>query len=55
MKIRPNAGGIVLVVVGALFLLSNLDLLPRLGPIFRTWWPAILIVLGLNMMMGRDK
>ena len=37
--------GIILVVVGALLLANNFDLLP-LGWL-RQWWPALLIALGL--------
>ena len=37
--------GIILVVVGALLLANNFDLLP-LGWLHQ-WWPALLIALGL--------
>ncbi len=53
MSKKPVVGAIVLIVLGALFLLSNLGLLPRLGPIFAQWWPLILIVVGVAMLLRR--
>ena len=44
---------LVLIVLGALFLLSNLGLLPHLGPLFAKWWPLILIAVGLVLLMRR--
>ena len=53
MHIKPRTGAIILIVVGALFLLSNLGLLPRLGPLFAQWWPLILIAVGVAMLLRR--
>lgn len=49
---RPNiVGAIVLIVIGTVFLLDNLGLADiSLGRLIRTWWPAILIVVGLGML-----
>ncbi|SFK99045.1 LiaI-LiaF-like domain-containing protein [Lysobacter sp. cf310] len=49
---RPNiVGAIVLIVLGTVFLLDNLGLADiSLGRLIRTWWPAILIVVGLGML-----
>lgn len=45
---------VVLIVVGAFFLLSNLGLLPQhLGPLLARWWPLILIVVGVSMLLRR--
>ncbi len=44
---------LVLIVLGALFLLSNLGLLPHLGPLFATWWPLILVAVGLSLLLRR--
>ena len=47
---RGNVGAIVLILVGAFFLLSNLGLLNfSLRELIATWWPLILILLGLGM------
>lgn len=44
---------LVLIALGALFLLSNLGLLPHLGPLFARWWPLILIVVGVSLLFRR--
>ncbi|WP_298827211.1 DUF5668 domain-containing protein [uncultured Piscinibacter sp.] len=44
---------LVLIVLGVLFLLSNLGLLPNLGPIFARWWPLILIAVGASLLLRR--
>ena len=49
MKFSSSIGPIVLIVVGALLLLSNLDLihLGQLKSVLKQWWPALLIVIGI--------
>ena len=50
---RGNIGAIVLIVVGSLFLLSNLGLLDvSIGHLVRTWWPLILILIGLSLLFN---
>ena len=44
---------ILLIVVGAFFLLEKRGLLPDLGPLFHAWWPALLIVAGVVMLVRR--
>ncbi|WP_245213043.1 LiaI-LiaF-like domain-containing protein [Rhizobacter sp. AJA081-3] len=46
---------LVLIILGALFLLSNLGILPRLGPLFARWWPLILIAVGLVLLSRRMR
>jgi hypothetical protein len=53
MSIKPRVGALILIVLGALFLLSNLGMLPRLGPLFAQWWPLILIVVGVSMLVRK--
>jgi Domain of unknown function (DUF5668) len=53
MHLKSRAGAIVLIVLGAIFLLSNLGMLPRLGPLLAQWWPLILIVVGVSMLVRR--
>ena len=50
---RPIFVPVILILLGLAFLLSNLGLVPRLGPLFATWWPVILIVAGLSMLLRR--
>lgn len=46
---RGNFGAIVLIVVGSLALAHNLGYLNiNLAHLLRTWWPLILIALGLS-------
>ena len=56
---RGNVGAIVLILVGAFFLLSNLGLLNvSLRELIATWWPLILIVLGVGLFFtpgGRGR
>jgi hypothetical protein len=47
---KGNVAAIVLVVLGTFFLLNNLGLVNiSLAELFKTWWPAILIAVGLAM------
>ncbi len=47
---KGNVAAIVLIAVGTFFLLTNLGLLNiSLAALFKTWWPAILIGLGISM------
>jgi hypothetical protein len=47
---RGNVFAIVLVAAGALLLLANLGLLHfDLAEIARTWWPVVLILLGVGL------
>jgi hypothetical protein len=48
-------GALVLIGVGVLLLLANLGYIhiPRLRPLLAQWWPAILIVVGLFLLVRR--
>ena len=50
---KGSFAGIVLIVLGALFLAQNFGLL-ELKPYWK-FWPMILIVIGLYMMIGRRR
>jgi hypothetical protein len=55
---RGNVAAIVLIVIGSFFLLTNLGLIDiSLREIFRTWWPLILIAVGLSLFFtpGQEK
>jgi hypothetical protein len=41
-------GGMILIGLGALFLLINFDIIPSWGES----WPAILIIVGLGLIIG---
>ena len=47
---RGNFAAIVLIVIGSFFLLSNLGLVNvSLRELFHTWWPLILIAVGISL------
>lgn len=50
-------GSIALVVVGAVFLLNNLDVLrfSQISGVLRTWWPLILIFVGAMGLLGKGR
>lgn len=45
---------LILILVGALFLLSNLGLIPQIRPLLRQWWPLIPIIVGALMLIQRS-
>lgn len=49
---RIAFSGIVLIVFGALFLADQMGAL-HFGPVFRTWWPALLVIAGLLNLIER--
>ena len=53
---RVNTPALILIAVGVILLLRNLGLLNvNLGHLIVTWWPLILIVLGVSMMLRRSS
>ncbi len=50
---RSSFGALVLIVVGVLFLLSNLGWVPQVWPLLRKWWPITLIIAGVIMLLER--
>ena len=52
---KGNFGAIVLMIVGVIFLLHNLDLIQvNVFQLLRVWWPVILILLGVGMFFTKD-
>lgn len=43
--------GVLVVLAGVLFLLSNLGV-PALGDLFNTWWPSLVALLGLVILIN---
>ncbi len=48
-------GGIILVALGVLFLLSNQGILPPFGRLLSTWWPLFLIVPGVLNLLEHQR
>lgn len=44
-------GGIILIGVGFIFLLSNLGIIPHIG----SMWPLFLIVVGIAIILGGSR
>lgn len=44
---------LLLIALGVVFLMSNLGLLPKLGPLFARWWPLVLIAVGAGLWLRR--
>jgi hypothetical protein len=53
MRTRTIVGPLILIGLGIIFLLSNLGLLPHLGPLLARWWPLILIAVGAVLLLRR--
>lgn len=50
-----TTSALIIIAIGALFLLHNLDLL-HIGAFIRTYWPSALILVGiLNLINGRSS
>jgi hypothetical protein len=45
-------GAVTLILLGSVFLVNNLGLANiRLFELLRVWWPAILIIIGVSMLV----
>ena len=53
MRSNSLVGPIILIGLGTYFLLQKQGWLPNLGPLLAEWWPAILIIIGVAMIMQR--
>ena len=53
MRSKSVFAALILIVLGILFLLGNFGWIPRLGPLLAQWWPMILIVVGVYLLVKR--
>ena len=45
-------GAVILILLGTIFLVNNLGLADiRIYEVIRTWWPLILIAIGVSMLI----
>ena len=53
MRTRSRTGAYILILIGVLFLLVNLGVLPiaEVRQLFAMWWPLILVVIGLWLLV----
>ncbi|HEV2621376.1 MAG TPA: DUF5668 domain-containing protein [Frateuria sp.] len=52
---RPNVPGILLIVIGLLFLLRNFGFDLHLGQLLATWWPLVVIAVGVSMLFKNKR
>jgi hypothetical protein len=55
MRSKSMIGAYILIGLGIIFLLSNLGWLPRLRPLMAQWWPLILIIVGILVLIRRSS
>jgi len=57
MQRRSRTGALILIFIGAIFLLINLGVLPvaELRLLLAKWWPLILILIGLWLLARPRK
>jgi hypothetical protein len=57
MRHRSRAGALILIFVGAVFLLINMGVLPvaELRQLLARWWPLILIIIGVWQLARPGK
>ena len=46
-------GGIIMITIGAIFLLSRLDV-ADFGAVVRRWWPMIPVLFGMTRLFSRE-
>lgn len=46
-------GGIIMITIGVLFLISKLDM-PELSQLVRRYWPMIVVLFGVSRMFARE-
>lgn len=53
MHSRSRTGAFILILIGVIFLLINLGVLPvrELRALLAQWWPLILILVGVAMLI----
>ena len=53
MQSNSLVGAYVLIALGTYFLLQKQGWLPNIGPLLAEWWPVVLIIIGLTMIVRR--
>lgn len=57
MRTRSRTGAYTLILIGVIFLLVNLGVLPvaELRQLLAQWWPLILIAIGIGLLVRPRK
>ncbi len=53
MRSNSLTGAYILIALGTYFLLRKQGWLPDIGPLLSEWWPVVLIVIGVAMIVQR--
>jgi lipopolysaccharide export LptBFGC system permease protein LptF len=51
----PRIVAILLILAGCFLLLQKRGLVPNLGPLFHAWWPLLLILAGVAILVRRGR
>jgi cell wall-active antibiotic response 4TMS protein YvqF len=54
MRSKSVIGAYILIGLGIIFLLSNLGWLPPIHLLMAQWWPLILIIVGILVLIRRS-
>jgi len=55
MKSKSAIGAYILIGLGIIFLLSNLGWIPPIRSLMSQWWPLILIIVGILLLIRRSS
>jgi hypothetical protein len=55
MKSRTRIGAYILIGLGIIFLMSNFGWIPRLHVLMAQWWPLILIIVGILLLIRHSS
>ncbi|HWS40537.1 MAG TPA: DUF5668 domain-containing protein [Arenimonas sp.] len=55
MKNKSTVGPIILIALGVYFLALKQGWVPNFGSIISEWWPVILIIIGVSLLLSRSS
>jgi hypothetical protein len=55
MRSKSAIGAYILIGLGIIFLLSNLGWLPPIRLLMSQWWPLILIIVGILLLIRHSS
>jgi hypothetical protein len=55
MRNKSTIGPIILILLGVYFLAQKQGWAPNLSSIASQWWPVILIIVGVSLLLSRSK
>jgi len=55
MRSKSAIGAYILIGLGIIFLLSNLGWLPPIRSLMAHWWPLILIIVGILLLIRHSS